>query len=392
MSILESHKNNYPEVRLLILCAGNFENEHAFSGSARNLFMALDDLGCVHHKANVAGNLYVRGGLFTRILRKLDIYKLEDLYRTTSKAAYMINSFRAQRTAKKYPGFNSCLIYGTDFNPLLSVPTYCYFDATVAQVVKAKKWEFTRASERSLQRIFNDQKNLFDQCTGIFPRSEWAAKSVIDDYGINCEKINIAGAGVNHRVSPLQHESYARQSILFIGRDFERKGGPLILEAFRLARKQLPSARLVIIGCNPGINETGVEITGPISKDAPGGLALLLKHFSEASLFCIMSNFEPFGIVVLEAMQSSVPCILPNNYAFPEMVIDGVTGSTISEPDPLKLSDAFIQMLSDPALLERMGNAGREHFKKNYSWSTTANRIHNRIQKDLLIKHSHVEG
>lgn len=386
MRIFESPQNKYPEVRLLILCAGNFENEHAFSGSARNLFMALDDLGCVHHKANVAGNLYVRGGLFTRIMRKLDIYKLEDLYRTTSKVAYMINNYRAQRTAEKYPGFNSCLIYGTDFNPFLNAPTYCYFDATVAQVVKAKKWEFARASDRTLKRIFNDQKNLFDQCTGIFPRSEWAAKSVIDDYNIKKAKISVTGAGVNHRMTPLPHKSYDGQSILFIGREFELKGGPLILEAFRLARKKLPSAQLVIIGCNPGINEEGVEIIGPISKDVPGGLALLMKYFSEASVFCLMSSFEAFGIAVVEAMQCGVPCVVPAKYAFPEIVIDGVTGRTLSEPDPIKLSEIFIEMLSNPGLLEQMGMDGKEHIRLNYSWSMAANRIHGRIKTDLLKK------
>lgn len=384
MNLFESSQNKHPEVRLLILCAGNFENEQAFSGSARNLFMALDDLGCVYYKANVAGNAYARGGLPTRLMRKLDFLKLENRYRTTSKIAYMINSLRARRTAKKNSEYNACLIYGTDFNPKLTVPTYCYFDATVAQVAKAKKWTFANASVRTLNRIFNDQKILFNSCTGIFPRSEWAAQSVVNDYSIGRDKITVAGAGVNHRMSPLPHQSYDRHSILFIGRQFELKGGPMILDAFKLARKRLPEAKLVIIGCNPGINEPGVEIVGPISKDIPGGLDLLLKYFSEASIFCLMSSFEAFGIAIVEAMQCGVPCVVPGRYAFPEMVIDSVTGHTISEPDPLKLSVTFIQMLSNPDLLERMGNAGKEHVKQNYTWSMAAKRIHKRIQRDLL--------
>lgn len=383
MKALKSTKNRYPEVRLLILCTGNFENEQAFSGSARNLFMALDDLGCVYHKANVAGNTYARGGLPTRIMRKIDIFKLENRYRTTSKVAYIINSYRARSTAKKYPDYNACLMYGTDFNPGLTVPTYCYFDATVAQVAKARKWTFAKASKRTLKRIFNDQKNLFNLCTGIFPRSEWAAESVINDYGIDRGKIRVVGAGVNHRMTPLTHQFYDNKSILFIGRQFELKGGPLILEAFRLTRKKLPAAKLVIIGCNPAIDETGVEIIGPISKDAPGGLTLLLKYFNEASIFCLMSSFEAFGIAIVEAMQCGVPCVVPAEYAFPEMVVDGVTGRTISEPDPLKLSEIFIHMLSNPDLLQRMGNAGKEHILQNYSWSIAASRIHERIQRDL---------
>ena len=193
----------------------------------------------------------------------------------------------------------------------------------------------------------------------------------------------MVGAGVNHRMTPLTHQFYDNKSILFIGRQFELKGGPLILEAFRLTRKKLPAAKLVIIGCNPAIDETGVEIIGPISKDAPGGLTLLLKYFNEASIFCLMSSFEAFGIAIVEAMQCGVPCVVPAEYAFPEMVVDGVTGRTISEPDPLKLSEIFIHMLSNPDLLQRMGNAGKEHILQNYSWSIAASRIHERIQRDL---------
>ena len=378
--------NIHSEVRLLILCAGDFKNERAFSGSARNLFNALEKRGCVYHKANVAGNMYAQGGLPTRIFRKLDRFNIENRYRTTSKIAYQINTLRARSTAKKYKQFNACLIYGTDFNPKLSVPTYCYFDATAAQVIAAKKWTYETAWPRTLNRIFGDQKKLFQSCAGVFPRSQWAGQSVLEEYELPQEKICVAGAGVNYQLDALPHQSYDKQTILFIGREFELKGGPLIVEAFRATRKILPKAKLVIIGCNPPIQEPGIEIVGPISKDVEGGLERILTYFSESSIFCLMSSFEAFGIALVEAMHCGVPCVVPKRYAFQEIVVDKVTGRHVLDPNPLELSRVFTELLSDPKRLKEMGVAGKEHVHRNYTWDAAAKCIHERIARDLTVK------
>jgi glycosyltransferase involved in cell wall biosynthesis len=206
----------------------------------------------------------------------------------------------------------------------------------------------------------------------------------MDDYGLPKEKICVAGAGVNYRLDPLPHKAYDGQTILFIGREFDLKGGPLIVEAFRSARQALPQAKLVIIGCTPPIREPGIEIAGPISKDVEGGLERILTYFSEASLFCLMSSFEAFGIALVEAMHCGVPCVVPKRYAFQEIVVDNVTGRHILAPDPSKLSRVFVELLSDPRRLEEMGKAGKEHVKKHYTWDAAAKCIHHRIQQDLI--------
>lgn len=380
-------------VRLLILCEGDPEGARAFSGSARSLFQALERRGIVHHKANVASSIHVfsRGNRWIRLFRKFDKFHLEARYRW-SNFTFRRNSARARQVARAHPGYNACLMYGTHNFGRLEVPTYCYFDATAAQVYAARAWEFSHFSEAAARRIIGLQKSVFDQCTGIFPRSRWAADSVTNDYGISPGKICVANAGPNYYADPLPHGPYARQTILFIGREFERKGGPLILEAFRRTRKALPDARLVIIGCTPDIREDGVEIVGIIKKDAPGGLDRLLKYYSEASLFCIMSLYEPFGIVVIEAQNSYLPCVVPARYAFTETVVDGVTGRHVAEYDPSLLANTFIEMLSDPARLEQMGKAGHDYVRANYTWDEAARRIHERIQADLQTRRSRGAG
>lgn len=373
-----------PEVRLLVLCAGDPESERAFSGSARALIGALERRGIVHHKANVLGHTdtFKRGGLLMRAFRKVDRIGMEEAYRW-SEVAFSRNTDRANAVGRKHPGFNACLMYGTNYLPSLKVPTYCYFDATAAQCWEAKAWEFAHFPEVTATRVIDYQKQVFDMCAGIFPRTEWAARSVREDYGVPAAKVVAAGAGANYLAEPMPHGPYDTQTILFVGIDFERKGGPLILEAFRKVRAQMPKARLVLVGCEIALDEPGVEVVGKISKDAPGGKERLLKLYSEASVFCMMSHFEPFGIVVIEAQNSYVPCVLPNRFAFPEMIRDNETGRLINKYDPNRLAEVLGGLLSSPPKLEKMGRAAHAFVHEHWTWDAAAERIEKRIIEDL---------
>ena len=127
----------------------------------------------------------------------------------------------------------------------------------------------------------------------------------------------------------------------------------------------------------------GIEVAGKISKDAPGGKERLLKIYSEASVFCMMSHFEPFGIVVIEAQNSFVPCVLPNRFAFPEMIRDGETGRLVNKYDPRRLAEVLTGLLSNPAKLEKMGRAAYDFVHEHWTWDAAAARIEARILEDL---------
>jgi glycosyltransferase involved in cell wall biosynthesis len=375
-----------PEVRLLVLCAGDPEASRPFSGSSRSLIRALTARGCVHHAANVLGwsDGFARGPLPLRLLRRMDRFGLESRYQW-SNACWAANTRRAHAIARSHPGFNACFMYGTTYHPALNVPTYCYFDATAAQVAAAKAWEFAHFSEREIARIVGYQRGIFEDCTTIFPRTHWAAESVTRDYAMPPEKVLVAGAGPNHAAAPLPHVPYDNKTILFVGIEFERKGGPLLVEAFRQLRTQHPDARLRIVGCTPEIDEPGVEVIGHVSKDAPGGMDRLLQLYSEAAIFCIMSEFEPFGIVMLEAQNSAVPCVAPARFAFPEIIADGVTGRLVPDYDPATLAGVLGEMFDDPEALARMGAAAQARAREEWTWAAAAARIHARIQNDLAL-------
>lgn len=379
-------------VRLLCLCAGDPTAKRPFSGSARALFQALERRGCVHAMGNVLGatDPFAPGAWPIRLLRKVDRLGLEDWYRWTP-FAWARNTRRAELLAAQRPGYNAVLMYGTTYNPRLGVPKYVYLDATSAQVSSAKAWEFAHFPVKKTRRVVDYQQYIFDDCAAVFPRSKWAAESLRRDYGLAEERIVVAGAGSNFEGVPLEHGSYADARILFIGVEWERKGGPLLLEAFRAVRKALPHATLAIVGCSPEIDEPGVEVIGMIPRGTQEGQRRLLEEYSRASVFCIMSEYEPFGIVVLEAESCGVPCIAPDRFAFPETIRDGITGALKPKYDAGKLANKLIAMLSDAGELERMGRAAQEWVAKEWTWDLAARRIHERIAADIAAQGATIE-
>jgi len=375
-----------PKLRLLILCGGDPNSEVVFSGSARALFQALERRGCVVHKENVLGfsDPFKKLNFVGKVIQKLDRFRLWENYRL-SPLCFSRNTKRALDVVRSRSDYNACLMYGTRFNPTLDVPKYCYLDATAAQLVAANGWGFAGRSKSNNQKNIDYQRRVFDSCSGVFPRTQFAADSVYHDYSISKEKVTVAGAGYNHNKPPLAHQSYESKNILFVGVQFERKGGPLILDAFKIVRDKIPEATLTIVGARLDINEPGVEVVERIYKDESDGLNRILEFYSKASLFCIMSTLEPFGIVVIEAQNSFVPCIVPKKFAFTETVSDGITGVHLSNETPEALAKVMVELLNNPEKLKRMGEAAHNYVQENWTWDIAAERIERRILKDLNL-------
>jgi glycosyltransferase involved in cell wall biosynthesis len=195
---------------------------------------------------------------------------------------------------------------------------------------------------------------------------------------VSLQKIIPVGAGINLPFDPSKFDylrDYSRPNLLFIGRDFSRKGGYFLLRAFELVKKEIPGARLTIIGPEMKYIADGISLLGPLSKTNPSGLEKLIQSYSEASVFVMPSLYEPFGIVFCEAMSFGLPCIGTSLYAMPEIIKHGETGFIVPPSDEFKLATAIITMLKDPVMCQSMGFEGRKRYQRNYSWDAVAQKM-----------------
>jgi glycosyltransferase involved in cell wall biosynthesis len=167
--------------------------------------------------------------------------------------------------------------------------------------------------------------------------------------------------------------------IACVARLFEGKGQGQLVRALAAARKELPDARLLIVGADDEmanerrrsfssdlrelVQELGVaqqvQLTG-FRKDIAGVLAA-------CDVFALPSFEEPFGLVFLEAMAMRKPVIALDSGGAPEVVEHGKSG-LLSQPRDLEaLTANLITLLSDPALRARMGDYGRAQVETRFT-------------------------
>jgi len=192
--------------------------------------------------------------------------------------------------------------------------------------------------------------------------------------------VAVVGAGFNMDIpEPISDKRYDTKQILFIGESFARKGGPLLLKAFREVLMTHPDARLHIVGPrqiqSAGESTTGVVYHGFLNKSSPTDLAKLNRLFRECSLFVLPSLYEPFGIAPLEAMVHEIPAVVSGAWALEEIVTPGITGEHI-EPGSLdSLISCLRNLLGQPDLLRKMGEAARTSVLASYTWPAVVSKI-----------------
>ena len=148
----------------------------------------------------------------------------------------------------------------------------------------------------------------------------------------------------------------------FVGRLTGQKGVDVLLNAFAIVHRALPTARLLLIGDGPqrdalAVLAGGLQISAAVHfagwrEDARAQMAAL-------NVLAIASRWEGFGLVTLEAMQAGVAVVASRVSALPEIVLDGETGLLVPAANAAKLAAALLALLQDPQRAMQLGENGR---------------------------------
>jgi glycosyltransferase involved in cell wall biosynthesis len=156
---------------------------------------------------------------------------------------------------------------------------------------------------------------------------------------------------------------------LAVGRLIEQKDHATLLRAFAVVREQHPQARLAILGSGPLEAETRALAASLGLADAVAlpGRTDIRDWLLRADVFVHTSRWEGFGIVLLEAMLAGLPVVATRVSAVPEIVADGVTGALVPPGDAEIVARELAALLADPDRRHRLGEAGRERARTEFS-------------------------
>jgi glycosyltransferase involved in cell wall biosynthesis len=212
------------------------------------------------------------------------------------------------------------------------------------------------------------ERRAYHQMDGIFTIGEYLIEDLVQHYHIAKEKIRSVGTGPGG-ISPYTGtKDYTIPTILFVAKArFEDKGGDLLLQAFKLAKKSIPKLRLIIVGqdLNHFEKNDGLEIYGHVPFDQ------LKEFFAQSSLFAMPALNEPWGLVYLEAMLSKMPILGLRRNAIPEFTLEGELGFMAEQPTPESVAQTLVEAFSDTDRLRIMGDKAQENVRNRYTWANT---------------------
>jgi glycosyltransferase involved in cell wall biosynthesis len=227
--------------------------------------------------------------------------------------------------------------------------------------------------------------------SGVIYPTPWACSEAMTRFDLGANRVDRIALGANRFcsdateqvLSRIRHQATSPLNFLFIGKDWDRKGGPLALQIVRQLNQRGCNSRLVIIGCRPDIgpeDASHVLLQGFLSPTKPEDVRSMQLAFEEAHFFLVPSHAECFGLVFAEAQSYGLPCISLTNHGIPGVVDSGVTG-LLFEPGTAVtgMVDRVLALVHDRGAYETMANAARMKFDNELNWRAFGVRIHQKM-------------
>lgn len=251
---------------------------------------------------------------------------------------------------------------------LPGVPAMIYTDYTYLNALSVLNPDPHMFRAKSFMAL---EASLYQQAGAIAVSGSHVERSLVDDYGCAPSQVKTVHIGTNVEIVPLaaDPDRYNRKHVLFVGVEWERKGGPTLVDAFQRIAASHPDARLTIIGCSPNVSGPGIKLLGRVPREN------MVTHFASASVFCTPSLVEPLGIAAVEASLYRLPVIATRIDGFRETVTDGETGILVPPGDAPAVAAALDRLFRAPAEAARMGQSGFDRNHRRFNWDEVGSRL-----------------
>jgi len=273
-----------------------------------------------------------------------------------------------------------CLFFHTQIFTLFNydfvkrIPSVISLDATPHQFKGIASSYDSNPATGVLGKIKHEwYRGVFRHAVGLVAISKWVRDSLIADYGVEPDKIMVIPYSVDleqWKMPDRRNRTDKRIKLLFVGGDFKRKGGELLLEAYRKELSELCELDIV----------TRDEVLAPetfvrIHRDMKPGSPELRRLFTDADIFVLPTFGDAHSIVGVEAMAAGLPVISTRVGAIPEVVEHGVTGYLLGDNTPAAISSYVLDLVKARNKRLEMGYAGRQRAQDIFSVQENYDRL-----------------
>ncbi|MCK5597672.1 MAG: glycosyltransferase family 4 protein [Candidatus Eisenbacteria sp.] len=247
--------------------------------------------------------------------------------------------------------------------------------------------DLTEASHREGNEI--EARAILGASVLVYP-SQWAARSAVDDYGADEDRVRIVALGANLDFVPdadrvlRQREGRGSDcTLLFIGVSWERKGGEIALEAAIRMNEAGVATKLIVCGCTPPDSAAHpcMQVEGFLDKRDERQSAELARLYDSADFFLLPTRSECYGIVFCEASAYGLPVITTDTGGVSGVVFDGKNGYAL--PPEARGDDyarVILELFRDRPRYAELRRTSRREFDETLNWDSWGTRIRSIIE------------
>lgn len=252
------------------------------------------------------------------------------------------------------------------------LPTIHISDATVP-LMRSYYMEFAGLSKMLAENAWQLDRMSVRKSRACLYATEWAARSAVEDYDADPARVFAISWGAN--VDGRQRTRVNLDDVchlVFIGVDWERKGGQIAVDAVNRLATAGHRVKLHIVGTSPSLPCSDAILGhGFIDKSTEEGRRKFDNLMQQAAFLFVPTRQDCFGLVFPEANSYGVPVITTQTGGVPDVVHEGINGHLL----PIEASaDAYADLIwsiwSDQARYERLRQSSRDRYDRELNWSS----------------------
>ena len=274
-------------------------------------------------------------------------------------------------------------------------PIISWIDSTFDQLLNF----YPQYENLCTETIENGKKTTqiaLENCDLMIFSSQWAKESTLRNYVVDPEKIKVVPFGANlicnrnkdDILALIRSKSNLVCNLLFVGKDWFRKGGDFAVTVAEELNQRGMSTELNVVGCIPPTDlPSFVKVHGFISKQTEAGYKKLETLFSDAHFLIFPTKAETFGIVIAEASSYGLPSLSNKVGGITSVISDGKNGQTFRlEDKPEKYCDYIQYYFRSRELYEQLALSSFDEYNTRLNWGTSGREVFYLVQKLLSLK------
>lgn len=227
------------------------------------------------------------------------------------------------------------------------------------------------------------EANAIARANQVVYSSEWAANSAINDYGADPGKVHVIAFGANLDDVPaanevLTHKHNAVCRLLFVGKDWKRKGGNIAFDCLKALLNMGINTELTMIGCTPpdGLTHEKLTIIPFLNKNIPKQRKQLNEIYLRSNFLLFPTRADCSPIAICEANAFGLPVITTTVGGVPSIIRNGVNGYMLPLSAPgEEYAKAIANSFANSATYQQLVESSRKEYDYRLNWTSWAKSV-----------------